>query len=89
MESGMTAHDAVPVRVDELRQLITERADLITALEEFTAAFHNCDETTSLHIWNDRMKLADAHAVLILGRIAKAEVEAYANDNEFLFPDKP
>lgn len=40
--------------------------DLFSALLEFHNAFCNRDETTSLHVWNERMKSADENAVAVL-----------------------
>jgi len=40
--------------------------DLFSALLEFHNAFCNRDETTSLHVWNERMKAADENAVAVL-----------------------
>ena len=40
--------------------------DLFAALLEFHNAFCNRDETTSLHVWNERMKAADENAVAVL-----------------------
>lgn len=47
--------------------------DLFAALLEFHNAFCNRDETTSLHVWNERMKSADENAVAVLNAAPHAE----------------
>lgn len=46
---------------------------LFSALLEFHNAFCNRDETTSLHVWNERMKAADENAVATLNAAPHAE----------------
>ena len=52
----------------EIKRLTEERAELLAALNEFSEAFNNRGETTTLHAWNGRMKVADAHAIRAIAR---------------------
>jgi hypothetical protein len=71
LESGDT--DAIDSFHCEAIRCVNEREALLSVCRNMIAAWNNRDETTSLHVWNERMKsaIADLQAVL-----AQSEQEA-------------
>ena len=76
--SALSADDAILLQVyitgdtpqtnESNARLIAAAPDLLAALQECVTAFDNRDETTSLKVWNDRMREARDNARAALAK---------------------